>query len=109
MPKQAAIVLRLKESAPHPEGFELVRTLRGVKIYHKKVDEKPKQSELDDLITALEGMGISKTQQVAVTGTDDLATLLGGLSLAGGKSRKSSGKSRKSRKQKRKTHRRRYH
>ena len=102
------VILKLPSGSNAPVGYQLVKTLRGIDIYHKIIN-KVSASDINDLNSLFDNLGINASENVAIVPAVDEDAFMKALIVnmadvrLGGKRRKSrkgrkSKKSRKSRK-----------
>lgn len=108
--KQTVVIMKLPTGSPEPgRGYTLVRSLKGIDIYNKKVVQITKQ-DIDDLSSMFGNVGVSNKNVLIVpeeqtdAAMDFLIGSMGSIGL-GGKMRKTKKSTFRKNKMKRKTRR----
>jgi hypothetical protein len=59
------IIIKLPTGSNPPSGFQLVKTLRGIDIYHKTI-QKINANDINDLNNMFNNLGIDSANNVAI-------------------------------------------
>jgi histidyl-tRNA synthetase len=94
------IIIKLPTGSNPPAGFQLVKTLRGIDIYHKTI-QKINANDINDLNNMFNNLGIDSANNVAIVPEVDENAFIESLqNLSMGGKRRSRSKKSRSRKSK---------
>jgi histidyl-tRNA synthetase len=94
------IIIKLPTGSNPPAGFQLVKTLRGIDIYHKTI-QKINANDINDLNNMFNNLGIDSANNVAIVPEIDENAFIESLqNLSMGGKRRSRSKKSRSRKSK---------